>query len=115
MKKIILSIAVIAASISLYSFAPKAKNSDAVNFTVTAQKSRVDFTGSKKSDYHTGYFTKELERESQLDEQFNSLSPTEYNKEIKSDYEVDNLKEILDNNLLSNTANTKIISYTNID
>ena len=47
-----LSIAVIAASISLYSFAPKAKNSDAVNFTVTAQKSRVDFTGSKKSDYH---------------------------------------------------------------
>lgn len=56
MKKIILSIAVIAASISLYSFAPKAKNLDAVNFTVTAQKSRVDFTGSKKSDYHTGYF-----------------------------------------------------------
>ena len=46
MKKIILSIAVIAASISLYSFAPKAKNSDAVNFTVTAKKSRVDFTGS---------------------------------------------------------------------
>jgi len=51
-----LSIAVIVASISLYSFAPRAKNSDAVNFTVTAQKSRVDFTGSKKSDYHTGYF-----------------------------------------------------------
>ena len=56
MKKIILSIAVIAASISLYSFAPKAKNVDAVTFTVTAQKSKVDFTGSKKSDYHTGYF-----------------------------------------------------------
>ena len=27
-----------------------------VNFKVTAQKSKVDFTGSKKSDYHTGYF-----------------------------------------------------------
>ncbi len=51
-----LSIAVIAASISLYSFAPKAKFTDAVTFTVTAQKSKVDFTGSKKSDYHTGYF-----------------------------------------------------------
>jgi polyisoprenoid-binding protein YceI len=56
MKKIIFSIAVIAASISLYSFAPKAKNADVVTFNVTAQKSKVDFTGSKKSDYHTGFF-----------------------------------------------------------
>ena len=56
MKKIIFSIALIAASISLYSFAPKAKNADVVTFNVTAQKSKVDFTGSKKSDYHTGYF-----------------------------------------------------------
>ncbi len=56
MKKIIFSIAVIAVSISLYSFAPKAKNADVVTFNVTAQKSKVDFTGSKKSDYHTGYF-----------------------------------------------------------
>ena len=48
--------AVIATSISLFSFAPKAKNADVVNFTVTAQKSKVDFTGSKKSDFHTGYF-----------------------------------------------------------
>ncbi|MSQ37997.1 MAG: YceI family protein [Chitinophagaceae bacterium] len=56
MKKIMFSIAVIAASISLYSFAPKAKNADVVTFNVTAQKSKVDFTGSKKSDYHTGYF-----------------------------------------------------------
>jgi polyisoprenoid-binding protein YceI len=40
----------------LLSFAPKAKNADVVNFKVTAQKSKVDFTGSKKSDYHTGYF-----------------------------------------------------------
>ncbi len=50
------SLVVIAASISLFSFAPKAKNADAVTFKVTAQKSKVDFTGSKKSDYHTGYF-----------------------------------------------------------
>ena len=50
------SLVVIAATISLVSFAPKAKNADVVNFKVTAQKSKVDFTGSKKSDYHTGYF-----------------------------------------------------------
>jgi hypothetical protein len=56
MKKIMFSMAVIAVAISLFSFAPKAKNADAVTFTVTAQKSKVDFTGSKKSDYHTGYF-----------------------------------------------------------
>jgi len=56
MKKIMFSFAVIAASISLYSFVPKAKNADVVTFNVTAQKSKVDFTGSKKSDYHTGYF-----------------------------------------------------------
>jgi polyisoprenoid-binding protein YceI len=56
MKKIIFSMAVITASISLFSFAPKEKNADLVNFTVTAQKSKVDFTGSKKSDFHTGYF-----------------------------------------------------------
>jgi len=56
MKKIMFSLTAIVASISLLSFAPKAKNADAVTFTVTAQKSKVDFTGSKKSDYHTGYF-----------------------------------------------------------
>jgi len=50
------SLAMIAVSISLFSFVPKAKNADVVNFKVTAQKSKVDFTGSKKSDYHTGYF-----------------------------------------------------------
>lgn len=56
MKKIMFSLTAIVASISLLSFSPKAKNADAVTFTVTAQKSKVDFTGSKKSDYHTGYF-----------------------------------------------------------
>ncbi len=38
MKKIMFSFAVIAASISLFSFVPKAKNADVVTFNVTAQK-----------------------------------------------------------------------------
>jgi polyisoprenoid-binding protein YceI len=37
-------------------FSAVIRNADVVNFKVTAQKSKVDFTGSKKSDYHTGYF-----------------------------------------------------------
>lgn len=40
---------------------------------------------------------------------------TDYNGNIKSDYEVENLKEVLENNILANTANTKIISYTKIE
>ena len=56
MKKIMFSLTVIAASISLLSFTPKQNKADAVTFTVTAQKSKVDWIGSKKSDYHTGYF-----------------------------------------------------------
>lgn len=39
---------------------------------------------------------------------------TDYNTEIKSDYEVDKLKDILEKNILSNLSNTKIISYTNL-
>ena len=50
------SLTVISASISLLSFTPKQNKADAVTFTVTAQKSKVDWIGSKKSDYHTGYF-----------------------------------------------------------
>ena len=56
MKKIMFSLVVIAASILMVSFAPKANNAGVVNYTVNAQKSKGDFTGSKKSDYHTGYF-----------------------------------------------------------
>ena len=56
MKKIMFSLTVIAASISLLSFTPKQNKVDAVTFTVTAQKSKIDWIGSKKSDYHTGYF-----------------------------------------------------------
>jgi hypothetical protein len=40
---------------------------------------------------------------------------SEYNTDIKSDYEVEKLKDILENNILSNVSNTKIISFTKID
>ena len=56
MKKIIFSLSVIAASIGLFSFTAKTTKADVVSFTVNAKSSKVDFTGSKKSDYHTGYF-----------------------------------------------------------
>ena len=56
MKKIIFSLTVIAASIGLFSFTAKTTKADVVSFTVNAKSSKVDFTGSKKSDYHTGYF-----------------------------------------------------------
>ena len=56
MKKIIFSLTLIAASIGLFSFTAKTTKADVVSFTVNAKSSKVDFTGSKKSDYHTGYF-----------------------------------------------------------
>jgi hypothetical protein len=40
---------------------------------------------------------------------------TDYNSNIKSDYEVEKLKNILEENLLSNISNTKIITFTKID
>ncbi|MCX6290088.1 MAG: YceI family protein [Bacteroidetes bacterium] len=56
MKKIIFSVAIVAASLSLVAFTNKDKSNAGVTFTVSAQKSKVDWVGSKKSDYHTGYF-----------------------------------------------------------
>jgi hypothetical protein len=56
MKKIIFSVAIVAASLSLVAFTKKDKTTAGVTFTVSAQKSKVDWVGSKKSDYHTGYF-----------------------------------------------------------
>ena len=50
------SFSIIATSIALFSFTPKQNKSEVVTFTVNAQKSKVDWVGSKKSDYHTGYF-----------------------------------------------------------
>ena len=54
MKKIIFSLALIVASISLISFTNGKITAD--NFTVDAAKSKVNWTGSKKTDFHVGYF-----------------------------------------------------------
>ena len=40
----------------MFSFTAKTTKADVATFTVNAKSSKVDFTGSKKSDYHTGYF-----------------------------------------------------------
>ena len=56
MKKIIFAVVILATSFSLVAFTKKDKSNAAVTFTVNAQKSKVDWIGSKKSDFHTGYF-----------------------------------------------------------
>jgi polyisoprenoid-binding protein YceI len=56
MKKIILSSAFALATVVLFSFNTPTSTKQVETFTVTAQKSKVDFTGSKKNDFHTGYF-----------------------------------------------------------
>ncbi len=56
MKKIIFAVVILATSLSLVAFTKKDKSNAAVTFTVNAQKSKVDWVGSKKSDFHTGYF-----------------------------------------------------------
>ncbi|MEY4057923.1 MAG: YceI family protein [Chitinophagia bacterium] len=56
MKKIIFAVVILATSFSLVAFTKKDKTNAAVTFTVNAQKSKVDWIGSKKSDFHTGYF-----------------------------------------------------------
>jgi hypothetical protein len=39
----------------------------------------------------------------------------DYNSDIKSDYEIEKIKNVLEENILSNITNTKIISYTKIE
>lgn len=39
----------------------------------------------------------------------------DYNSDIESDYEIEKIKNILEENILSNITNTKIISYTKIE
>ena len=56
MKKIIFAVVILATSLSLVAFTKKDKSNAAVTFTVNAQRSKVDWIGSKKSDFHTGYF-----------------------------------------------------------
>jgi len=40
---------------------------------------------------------------------------SDYNTDLKSDYEVEKIKDVLEENLLSNIKNTTIISYTKIE
>jgi polyisoprenoid-binding protein YceI len=54
MKKIILSSAFALATVVLFSFNNPTSTKQVESYTVTAQKSKVDFTGSKKNDFHTG-------------------------------------------------------------
>ena len=56
MKKIIFAVVILATSFSLVAFTKKDKTHAAVTITVNAQTSKVDWIGSKKSDFHTGYF-----------------------------------------------------------
>jgi polyisoprenoid-binding protein YceI len=56
MKKIMLSSAFALSIVTLFSFKNPSSVKPVDTFTVTAQKSKVDFTGSKKSDFHTGFF-----------------------------------------------------------
>ncbi len=56
MKKIVFALFGTALLAGLYSFAPKNSIKDVVTMNVLAEKSRIDWVGSKKSDFHTGYF-----------------------------------------------------------
>ncbi len=57
MKKILFVLLGSAMIAGLSSFAPVKSAKDVVTYSVNAEKSKVDWVGSKKSDYHTGYFT----------------------------------------------------------
>lgn len=56
MKKAFVAIAGFAMILGLSSFVSKDIKKDVVNYTVNAEKSRIDWIGSKKADFHTGFF-----------------------------------------------------------
>jgi len=56
MKKLLFSLTLVVASISLFSFTNKEIKKQGPSYTVDATKSKVNWTGSKTSDFHTGYF-----------------------------------------------------------
>ncbi len=56
MKKSIFAVAALALTLGLSSFVGADTKKDVVNYNVTAEKSRIDWIGSKKGDFHTGYF-----------------------------------------------------------
>ncbi|MDD2791584.1 MAG: YceI family protein [Sediminibacterium sp.] len=57
MKKIVFALLGTAFVAGLYSFSPVKSVKEVVTYSVDASKSRVDWVGSKKNDFHTGYFT----------------------------------------------------------
>jgi polyisoprenoid-binding protein YceI len=57
MKKFFIPLLGAATIAGLSAFAPIKSAKQVVTYTVNAEKSKVEWVGSKKSDYHTGYFT----------------------------------------------------------
>ncbi len=57
MKKIVFALLGTAFLTGLYSFTTAKSAKEVVTYTVQADKSRVDWVGSKKSDFHTGSFS----------------------------------------------------------
>ena len=56
MKKVLFALTGIAFLAGTYSFKPATDKKVASSLTVNTEKSRVDWVGSKKADFHTGYF-----------------------------------------------------------
>lgn len=56
MKKFMFALTMMVASISLVSFKNVSNKKAVETFTVDASKSKVNWTGSKKTDFHVGYF-----------------------------------------------------------
>ncbi len=56
MKKIVFALLGVAFLTCLSAFMPIKSTKDVVTYTVIAEKSKVDWVGSKKSDFHTGFF-----------------------------------------------------------
>ena len=48
--------ALVLVSVALFSFIPTTAKKEVTTLTVDAAKSKVEFTGSKASDFHTGFF-----------------------------------------------------------
>lgn len=56
MKKFFLAIIGMALLTGMYSFVSQSEKTVAATLNVNTEKSRVDWVGSKKSDFHTGFF-----------------------------------------------------------
>ncbi len=57
MKKIVFTLLGTAFLAGLFAFTSVKSTKDVVTYTVQSDKSRIDWVGSKKSDFHTGNFT----------------------------------------------------------